>query len=144
MSITIEGKEYEFVGVSELGVMSFKPIQQPTFSVGMRVECIKNRAEFIFGMVYRLLKNDNEFHDFRIIGYNGETYRFSLKEIEDYFTPYEKPKEGEWFWVIYPYDSIDRCYWNDDKFDNNLWNLGLALKTKEQAEFARERLNKLF
>jgi len=155
MSITIEGKEYEFVGVSELGVMSFKPIQQPTFSVGMRVMSIgldwnspglcftENILYFTRDMIYRIFRESA--NSFTIINDKGISVEVPKEIVKDLFTPYEKPKEGDMLWFI---DVCNDCLQKDDfrnnEADNMAWNLGLAFKTKEQATFARERLSKLF
>lgn len=165
--ITIEGKEYEELEefhikedvqtelaevLTTKGYKLFKPIQTPQFKVGDRVEYFKAlsgglverpKYKFTGDMIYRLLAPDTEYYDFRIIGDDGETYRFSLKEIGDYFKPYEKPKEGNNVYII-GYRGIYCDLWENDEMDNNFWNLGLAFKEKKQAEFARERLSKLF
>lgn len=149
MSITIEGKEYEEVRFSEIPpgkeFRVFLPVKQPTFSVGMRVESQRDylmgmTGELLFTtkMIYRI--NGEGKNKFYLITNNGGEISFTKDEMLAYFTPYEKPKEGEIIWFVDGYSG----YWTGSDANNSLWNLGIIFKTKEQATFARERLSKLF
>lgn len=141
--ITIEGKEYKKINsLAELAeqeeFIMLKEIKQPTFSVGMRVEFGGFWSNFTYKMVYRISKENNT--NYFVIDDRGEECHFLKVSMNSFFTPYEKPKKGEDVWYI---DSLFAKHWHEE-VSTTLWNLGLAFKTKEQAEFARKRLSKLF
>ena len=52
-----------------------------------------------------------------------------------------KPKAGEAYYTIRPdYGGIFWVQWNGDEFDEFRWTIGLVFKTKEEAEFALEKM----
>ncbi len=116
--------------------------QTPQFKVGDRVECIREISGFKVGMVYKIINETEDF--FRMINNNGERDGIPKENMYKFFKPYEKPKEGDEYWVIDGTDDIVNSEWGDFAAENAIWNLGLAFHTKEQCEFARERLSKLF
>jgi hypothetical protein len=124
--------------------ITIKP-EQPTFSVGMRVELKKRHPSGAYtdGMVYRLGKWGEPYF-FSVIDDDGKKRAYSLEELQDYFKPYEKPIEGENYYMIVYSAEIRFETWENTDRENEHWNLGLAFREKEQAEFARERLSKLF
>lgn len=165
MQITIKGnrpveilEELKFLGFLEeysrlktedfMFEVKFKT-QTPQFKVGMRVEAITdylikipNKQLLTIKMVYRL---NNEYKDrFYLIADNGKEISFNKQDISAYFKPYEKPIEGENYYMIVYSAEIRFETWENTDRENEHWNLGLAFREKEQAEFARERLSKLF
>lgn len=133
MSITIEEKEKikdfvkffnEFINQLDIvkGVEMGSPIQTPTFSVGMRVES-KGRfiGFFTENMIYRIGKKDERY--FYLIDDSGNKEKFNKNEISLYFTPYEKPKKGNKYWIIdeYENDCISKVDW---------WTGGVMMKTR--------------
>lgn len=129
--------------------------QTPQFKVGMRVEAITdylmkvpNEQLLTIKMVYRLNSEDED--RFYLIADNGKEISFHKQDISAYLKPYEKPKEGDDFFIVavdflnIACDEVSSHIWHELPEYNNYWNSGLAFKTREQAEFARERLSKLF
>lgn len=147
MQITIDGKEYE---VTELegdlvksGCLLLKPIQTPQFKVGDRVILVNEHTTHTKEMVYRLLKSEDNLFDFKTISDRDEFHYWTSDFLSNYFKPYEKPEVGDDYWFISPIKNYSQ-FWIGNDADNRQWNLGLAFHKKEQAEFARERLSKLF
>lgn len=50
-----------------------------------------------------------------------------------------KPECGEWYWFIGSDGQIDNCEWANDRIDRGRYSMGNCFKTKEEAEFAREK-----
>ena len=127
--------------------------QTPEFKVGMRAEYKHTSSiwlnqkylnDFTLNMIYRIVGYNNGIY--YLINNKGIGVNVEEKEMFIFFKPYEKPKEGDNIFLISPsmHHSIAYTQYYGQKEIDDLWNLGLAFKTKEQAEFARERLSKLF
>lgn len=52
----------------------------------------------------------------------------------------EFPQDGDTYWYIEPYGRIDWYKWSKANFDLEVQAIGNVFKTKEQAEFAAEKL----
>ena len=52
----------------------------------------------------------------------------------------DRPSKGDVYYRMYGNGDIDICRWNDDKVDNDYWDLGFGFFTKEEAEFKREKI----
>lgn len=50
-----------------------------------------------------------------------------------------KPECGEWYWFIGADGQINNCEWANDRIDYGRYSMGNCFKTKEEAEFAREK-----
>ncbi len=142
-------KEHESIfnelkkGLEEIKNYASTPqIQTPEFKVGDRVILVKEKKDYTKDMVYKLVKDEDGETLFDIIDDEGCTAIWTLGELKKHFKPYEKPKEGDRVWLI-GVDDVN-VEWCKDKIYNDMWNLGLAFHKIEQAEFARERLSKLF
>lgn len=114
--------------------------QTPEFKVGDRVECILCYG-FTDNMVYRIIKEKDRC--FYLLNDKGHDISIPKDNLLVFFKPYEKPKEGDKIWIIVGKDNCSISWENYNEIIT-LWNLGLAFHTKEQCEFARERLSKLF
>lgn len=52
----------------------------------------------------------------------------------------EFPKDGDIYWLINTAGETNWVHWHDTEIDNKRLSFGNAFKTKEQAEFAAEKL----
>ena len=52
-----------------------------------------------------------------------------------------KPKQNENFYFIDGDGNIRHAFWDDNKFDNNSYNIGNCFETYKDAEFAKEQVN---
>lgn len=52
----------------------------------------------------------------------------------------EFPQEGDLYWIIEDSTEVSRYAWEGDDFDNQHLPVGNVFKTKDQAEFAVEKL----
>lgn len=52
----------------------------------------------------------------------------------------EFPQDGDLYWIIEDSTEVSRYVWEGDDFDNQHLPVGNVFKTKEQAEFAVEKL----
>ncbi|AXY81144.1 hypothetical protein AVP_28 [Aerococcus phage vB_AviM_AVP] len=52
----------------------------------------------------------------------------------------EFPQDGDKYWLIEETLGVSRYAWAGDDFDNKLLSVGNVFRTKEQAEFAVEKL----
>lgn len=50
-----------------------------------------------------------------------------------------KPECGEWYWFIGSDGRINNCEWENDRIDRGRYSMGNCFRTKEEAEFAREK-----
>lgn len=50
-----------------------------------------------------------------------------------------KPECGEWYWYIVSDGQISHCEWANDRIDRRRYSMGNCFRTKEEAEFAREK-----
>ena len=50
-----------------------------------------------------------------------------------------KPKCGEWYWFIGSDGQVDNCEWANDHIDRGRYSMGNCFRTKEEAEFTREK-----
>lgn len=50
-----------------------------------------------------------------------------------------KPECGEWYWYIGSDGQISHCEWANDRIDRGRYSMGNCFRTKEEAEFAREK-----
>ena len=50
-----------------------------------------------------------------------------------------KPEYGEWYWFISTDGRINNCEWVNDRVDQGRYSMWDCFRTKEEAEFAREK-----
>lgn len=50
-----------------------------------------------------------------------------------------KPEYGDWYWYISSDGQVDNCEWVNGPIDRGRYSMGNCFKTKEEAEFAREK-----
>ena len=50
-----------------------------------------------------------------------------------------KPKYGDWYWSIRTDGQVYNCKWENDHIDLGRYSMGNCFRTKEEAEFAREK-----
>ena len=50
-----------------------------------------------------------------------------------------KPEYGECYWFIGTDGQIDNCEWVNDRIDRGRYSMGNCFRTKEEAEFTREK-----
>lgn len=50
-----------------------------------------------------------------------------------------KPECREWYWFIGTDGQIKNCEWENDRVDQGRYSMGNCFRTKEEAEFAREK-----
>lgn len=74
-------------------------------------------------------------------GLSNEEREQLLRLIEKAKRPKKiwKPECGEWYWFIDSDGQINNCEWVDDHIDYGRYSMGNCFKTKEEAEFAREK-----
>lgn len=50
-----------------------------------------------------------------------------------------KPEYGDWYWYISSDGQVDNCEWENDRIDRGRYSMGNCFRTREEAEFAREK-----
>lgn len=50
-----------------------------------------------------------------------------------------KPEYGDWYWFVGSDGQINNCEWANDRIDRGRYSMGNCFRTKEEAEFAREK-----
>lgn len=50
-----------------------------------------------------------------------------------------KPEYGEWYWFIGSDGQINNDEWANDQMNRGIYSIGNCFRTKEEAEFAREK-----
>lgn len=50
-----------------------------------------------------------------------------------------KPEYGNWYWYIGSDGQVDNCEWVNGPIDRGRYSMGNCFRTKEEAEFAREK-----
>lgn len=74
-------------------------------------------------------------------GLNKEEREQLLRLVEKAKRPKKiwKPECGEWYWFIGSDGQINHCEWANDRIDRGRYSMGNCFRTKEEAEFAREK-----
>ena len=74
-------------------------------------------------------------------GLNKEEREQLLRLVEKAKRPKKiwKPECGEWYWYIGSDGQISHCEWANDRIDRGRYSMGNCFRTKEEAEFAREK-----
>ena len=62
------------------------------------------------------------------------------KRVESLKEQQEFPQDGDMYWIIEDSTEVSRYAWEGDDFDNQHLPVGNVFKTREQAEFAVEKL----
>lgn len=50
-----------------------------------------------------------------------------------------KPEYGEWYWFISTDGQVNNSEWVNDRIDRGRYSMGNCFRTREEAEFAREK-----